>query len=93
MRLIDADALVNALVNACNNDQLKFFPVWIEKQIDAQPTILHDMSYTKDELLDYFKNKIQQEDNFTSKVQTAIAADLLMRAIFGKEGEKNNELS
>lgn len=44
--------------------------------------------YTKDELLDYFKNEIQQENDFTSKVQTAIAADLLIRAIFGKEGEK-----
>lgn len=39
MRLIDADALINALVNACNNDQSKFFPVWIEIQIDAQPTV------------------------------------------------------
>ena len=39
MRLIDADALINELVNSCNNDQTKMFPVWIEKQIDAQPTI------------------------------------------------------
>ena len=39
MRLIDADALIDALVNACNNDHFKFFPVWIEKQIDAQPTV------------------------------------------------------
>lgn len=39
MRLIDADALINAIVNACNNDQTKFFPVWIEKLIDAQPTV------------------------------------------------------
>lgn len=44
--------------------------------------------YIKDELLDYFKNEIQQEDDFASKVQTAIAADVLIRAIFGKEGEK-----
>lgn len=39
MRLIDADALIDTLVNACNDDQFKFFPVWIEKQIDSQPTI------------------------------------------------------
>lgn len=39
MRLIDADALISELVNNCNNDQTKMFPVWIEKQIDAQPTI------------------------------------------------------
>ena len=37
--MIDADALIDTLVNACNNDQFKFFPVWIEKQIDAQPTV------------------------------------------------------
>ena len=48
--------------------------------------------YTKDELLDYFKNKIQQEDDFTSKVQTAIAADLLIRAIFGEDNQREKEL-
>lgn len=39
MRLIDAGDLINNLVNACNNDQSKFLPVWIEKQIDTQSTI------------------------------------------------------
>ena len=39
MRLIDADALINDLVNDCNKDQTKMLPVWIEKQIDAQPTV------------------------------------------------------
>lgn len=39
MRLIDADALINALITDCNNDHTKMFPVWIERQIDAQPTI------------------------------------------------------
>lgn len=39
MRLIDADALIDTLIDACNNDQFKFLPVWIEKQIDAQPTV------------------------------------------------------
>ena len=48
MRLIDADALINTLVNACDNDQSKFFPVWIEKQIDAQPTIPYDMKWNTD---------------------------------------------
>ena len=43
--------------------------------------------YTKDELLDYFKNEIQQEDDFAGKVQTAIAADLLIRAIFGEDNK------
>ena len=38
MRLIDADALISALVKDCNNDQTKTLPVWIEKQIDAQTT-------------------------------------------------------
>lgn len=41
--------------------------------------------YTKDELLDYFKNEIQQKDDFAGKAQTAIAADLLIRAIFESE--------
>ena len=45
--------------------------------------------YTKDELLDYFKNEIQQEDDFTSKVQTAIAADLLIRAIFEEANQSD----
>lgn len=45
MRLIDADDLINNLVNACNNDQSKFLPVWIEKQIDAQQTIPYDMKW------------------------------------------------
>lgn len=45
--------------------------------------------YTKDELLDYFKNEIQQEDDFTGKVQTAIAADLLMRAIFEEDNQSD----
>lgn len=48
MRLIDADDLINNLVNACNNDQSKFFPVWIEKQIDAQTTIPYDMKWNPD---------------------------------------------
>ena len=48
MRLIDADALINELVNSCNNDQTKMFPVWIEKQIDAQPTIPYDMKWNPD---------------------------------------------
>lgn len=48
MRLIDADALINDLVNSCNNDQTKMLPVWIEKQIDAQPTIPHDMKWNPD---------------------------------------------
>lgn len=39
MRLIDADALIDTLVNISNNDQFRFFPVWIEKQIGAQPTV------------------------------------------------------
>ena len=39
MRLIDADALVIALINECNNDSKKGLPVWIEKMIDTQPTI------------------------------------------------------
>ena len=38
-RPIDADALINALINECNNDSKKDFPVWIEKTIDAQPTV------------------------------------------------------
>lgn len=45
--------------------------------------------YTKDELLDYFKHEIQQEDDFTNKVQTAIAADLLIRAIFGEDNQSD----
>ena len=45
--------------------------------------------YSKDELLDYFKNEIQQEDDFTGKVQTAIAADLLIRAIFGEDNQSD----
>lgn len=39
MRLIDANALIRALLKDCNNDQTKELPVWIENQIDAQPTI------------------------------------------------------
>lgn len=39
VRLIDADALINTLINECNNDSKKAFPVWIEKTIDAQPTV------------------------------------------------------
>ena len=39
MRLIDADALIDTLINVSNNDQFKFFPIWIEKQIGAQPTV------------------------------------------------------
>ena len=37
--MIDADALINELVNACNKDHTKTLPVWIEKQIDAQQTV------------------------------------------------------
>ena len=48
MRLIDADTLINALVDVCNIDQTKMFPVWIEKQIDAQPTIPYDMKWNPD---------------------------------------------
>jgi hypothetical protein len=48
--------------------------------------------YSKDELLDGFKNEIQQEDDFTSKVQTAIAADLLIRAIFGEDNQSNRSV-
>ena len=48
MRLIDADALINALITDCNNDQTKMFPVWIEKQIDAQPTVPYDMKWNPD---------------------------------------------
>ena len=39
MRPIDADALIDTLVNISNNDQFRFFPIWIEKQIGAQPTV------------------------------------------------------
>lgn len=46
--MIDADDLINNLINACNNDQSKFLPVWIEKQIDAQPTIPFDMKWEPD---------------------------------------------
>lgn len=45
MRMIDADALINALITDCNNDQTKMLPVWIEKQIDAQPTVPYDMKW------------------------------------------------
>ena len=48
MRLIDADELINELVNCCNDDQTKMFPVWIEKQIDTQPTIPYDMKWNPD---------------------------------------------
>ena len=48
MRLIDADALINALITDCNNDQTKMLPVWIEQQIDAQPTIPYDMKWKPD---------------------------------------------
>ena len=46
--MIDADALINALITDCNNDQTKMFPVWIEKQIDAQQTIPYDMKWNPD---------------------------------------------
>lgn len=45
--------------------------------------------YTKDELLEYFKNEIRQEGDFTSKVQTAIAADLLIRTIFVEDNQSD----
>lgn len=48
MRLIDADDLINNLVIACDNDQSKFLPVWIEKQIEAQPTIPYDQKWEPD---------------------------------------------
>lgn len=48
MRLINADALINALIDNCNNDQTKMLPVWIEKQIDAQQTIPYDMKWNPD---------------------------------------------
>ena len=46
--MIDADALINGLVNCCNDDQTKTLPVWIEKQIDAQPTVPYDMKWNPD---------------------------------------------
>lgn len=49
--------------------------------------------YIKDELLDYFKNEIQKEDDFSGKVQTAIAADLLMRVIFEEDYDSERKVN
>jgi hypothetical protein len=64
---------------------------WYPEPEDLEPEEAqwNNNRYSKDELLDYFKNEIQQEDDFTSKVQTAIAADLLIRAIFGEDNQSN----
>jgi hypothetical protein len=74
--LIDADALIDTLVNVSNNDQFRFFPIWIEKQIDAQPTV----SILKE----------QETKNFNEKSSTPIAKKGLCKQEHKAEGRKED---